>query len=80
MDEFRVDLRLSILKLDDQLKEKVDKINFDDYGKKIDTKINSEVSKKIDKNELKKNNSMISKKVNILSLLTIYRLIPLKQK
>ena len=54
---------MAILKLDDQLKEKVDKYNFDEYGRRVDTKINMEISKKIDKVELKKNNSMMNKKV-----------------
>ncbi len=54
---------MALLKLDDQLKEKVDKYNFDEYGRRVDSKINNEISKKIDKVELKKNNSMMNKKV-----------------
>lgn len=57
---------MAILKLDDQLKEKVDKYNFDEYGRKVDYKITNEISKKIDKVELKKNNSMMNKKIDHL--------------
>jgi transcriptional regulator CtsR len=57
---------MAILKLDDQLKEKVDKYNFDEYGRKVDFKITNEISKKIDKVELKKNNSMMNKKIDHL--------------
>jgi hypothetical protein len=66
LEEFKVDLKIAILKLDDQLKSKVDKYNFEEFGKKIDFKIQNESSKKIDKNELKKNNNQLNKKVNKL--------------
>jgi hypothetical protein len=71
LDEFKVDLKISILKLDDQIKDKVDTYNFQEYGRKVDSKINSEMSKKIDKNELKRNNNIINKKVSLL----VYKLI-----
>ena len=63
MDEFRNDLRNSIGKIDIQLQSKVDHILLDDFGKKMDTRIQSEISKKIDKTDLKKNNNFITKKV-----------------
>jgi len=63
LDEFRNDLRNSIGKIDIQLQSKVDHILLDDFGKKMDTRIQSEISKKIDKTDLKKNNNFITKKV-----------------
>ena len=49
--------------IDNQIKAKVDINNFDEYGKQLDIKILNEFSKKIDKNDLKKNNNIITKKV-----------------
>ena len=63
LDEFRTDLRNSIGKIDEQLQNKVDHIILDEFGKKMDVRMNNEISKKIDKNDLKKNNTFISKKV-----------------
>jgi hypothetical protein len=63
LDEVRNDLRNSIGKIDIQLQSKVDHILLDDFGKKMDTRIQSEISKKIDKTDLKKNNNFITKKV-----------------
>jgi len=59
-------LKNRLIVLDDQLKAKVDIYNFDEYGKKLDVKITNEFSKKIDRNDLKKNNTFITKKVNCL--------------
>jgi hypothetical protein len=56
-------LKNSIGKIDEQLQNKVDHILLDDFGKKLDYKLANEISKKIDKHDLKKNNTYISKKV-----------------
>jgi hypothetical protein len=65
MDEFKEELKNTIVKIDKQLKAKVDTSNFENYGKQIDNKILNEFSKKIEKNDLRKNNVIITKKVKI---------------
>lgn len=52
-----------IYRIDEQLRDKVDFNNFDEYGRKLDQKISNDLNKKIDKVELKKNNNIINKKV-----------------
>ena len=63
LDEFRGDLKVSIGSIEEQLREKVDRFNLDEFGKRMDTKFNTEISKKIDKFDLKKNNVLLNKKV-----------------
>lgn len=58
-----------IYRIDEQLRDKVDFNNFDEYGKKLDLKISNDLNKKIDKNELKKNNNIINKKVFIQKII-----------
>lgn len=53
-----------IYNINDQLRDKVDINNFDEYGKKLDQKLSNDLNKKIDKSELKKNNNLINRKVN----------------
>jgi hypothetical protein len=56
-----------LVKIDEQLKEKVDFENIGEFEKKLDQKISGNLNKKLDKMELKKNNNIINKKVkNIL--------------
>jgi hypothetical protein len=66
LDDFKYDLRSSISKIQEQLKEKVDRLNLDEFGKKIDNKMLIEIGKKLDKNDLRKNNNMINKKIDTL--------------
>ncbi len=61
-----------IFRIDQQLREKVDINNFDEYGRKLDQKISNDLNKKIDKTDLKKNNNIINKKV-ILNFKNIYK-------
>ena len=63
LEEFKTNLRNSMGKIEDQLHDKVDRLNLDEIARKIDTKIAYEVSKKLDKTDLKKNNGIINKKV-----------------
>ena len=63
LEEFRCDLRMSVDRLEDMLRKKVDRINLDEFGRKIDNRLVSEVSKKLDKFDLKKNNNIMNKKV-----------------
>jgi hypothetical protein len=64
LEEFRGDLKNSIGKIEDQLREKVDRMNLDEFGRKFDHKLVNEISKKIDKTDLKKNNTYFNKKVS----------------
>ena len=66
LDEFKVDLKLSITKIEDQLTEKVDRFSLDEFGKRVDNKLNNEINKKLDRNDLKKNNNIINKKIDTL--------------
>lgn len=52
-----------IYRIDEQLRDKVDFNNFDDYGRKLDQKLSNDLNRKIDKVDLKKNNNIINKKV-----------------
>ena len=62
--EFKTNLKNSMTQIQDQLHDKVDRLNLDEIARKIDIKITQEVSRKLDKNELKKNTSVLNKKVN----------------
>lgn len=66
LDEFRTDLKVSIGKIEDQLREKVDRFSLDEFGRRVDTKLNTEINKKIDRTDLKKNNNIINKKIDTL--------------
>jgi hypothetical protein len=63
LEDFRGDLKVSIAKVEEQLKDKVDKFNLDDFGRKMDTKFNGEMQKKLDRTDMKRNNSFLTKKV-----------------
>ena len=78
LEEFRGDLKNSIGKIEDQLREKVDRMNLDEFGRRFDNKLSNEISKKIDKTDLKKNNNILSKKVKLL--INFFRSIILKIK
>lgn len=66
LDDFRNDLKLSISKIEEQLREKVDRFSLDEFGRRVDTKLNTEINKKIDRSDLKKNNNIINKKIDTL--------------
>lgn len=69
LEEFRMNLRNSITLIQEQMREKVDKFNLDDFSRKLDLKIVNEFSKKLDRSDLNKNTSVINKKVrNYLNL------------
>ena len=65
LNDFRSDLKSNLLKIEDQMRDKVDKLNMDELIRKFDQKIISEVSRKLDRNDLKKNNNVINRKVKI---------------
>ena len=63
LKDFRSDLKSNLLKIEDQMRDKVDKLNMDELIRKFDQKIISEVSRKLDRNDMKRNNNVINKKV-----------------
>ena len=65
LDDFRLDLKSNIYKIQEQMREKVDKINMDDFSRKFEVKLLTEMGKKLDRTDLKKNTSLINKKVLI---------------
>ena len=64
LSEFRENLGESISRIENKLKEKVDKLSLEELGKKVDNKMTNEMNKKIDKTELRKNNNIINKKID----------------
>jgi hypothetical protein len=64
LDNFKVELKYSISRIEEQMREKVDRFNMEEFSKKIENKMFSEMSKKLDRLDLKKNNTMINKKVH----------------
>ena len=63
LEEFKTNLRNSMGKIEDQLHDKVDKLNLDEITRRIDTKISLEIGRKLDKTDLKKSTVLINKKV-----------------
>ena len=66
LDEFKQDLRISIAKIEEQLRNKVDKFGLMEFGQKIDTRFSKEIKSKIDKSDLNKNNHAINRKIDSL--------------
>ena len=66
LEEFKSDLRLSISKIEEQLRDKVDKFGLAEFGQKMNSRIGNEMSRKIDKNDMNKNNMYISRKIDNL--------------
>ena len=66
LEEFKSDLRNSISKIEEQLRDKVDKFGLVEFGQKINHKLGNEMSRKIDKSDMSKNNLYISRKIDNL--------------
>lgn len=66
LDDFKEDLQTSIGVINNKLSGKVDKLSLADFGKKVDHKISTEFQKKLDKNDLRKNNNIVNKKIDSL--------------
>lgn len=64
MDNFKLDLKSNLSKIEEKVRDKVDKFNIDEILRKFDQKILNEVSRKLELSDLKKNNNVINKKVN----------------
>ena len=66
LEEFKYGLKDSITRIENQLKDKVDKLGLDEFWKKINEQVIAEMKDKIDKKELNKNNMYLNRKIDIL--------------
>ena len=66
LEEFKGDLKLSISKIEDQLKEKVDRFGLAEFGQKINNKFGNDLRGKLDKSDLSRNNHYINRKIDNL--------------
>jgi len=66
LEDFRGDLKVSIGKIENKVREKVDVMGLDEFGRRVDNKLNNEINKKLDKTDMKKNNNFINRKIDIL--------------
>ena len=66
LDEFKGDLKVSISKIEEQLRNKVDRFGLVEFGQRIDNKLSSEMRNKIDRGDLTKNNHYINRKIDSL--------------
>ena len=66
LDEFKGDLKVSISKIEEQLRNKVDRFGLVEFGQRIDNKLTSEMRNKIDRGDLTKNNHYINRKIDSL--------------
>ena len=66
LEDFKTGLKTSITKIEDQLRDKVDKLGLDQFWNKINEQLIEEMKQKIDKKELNKNNMYLKKKIDNL--------------
>ena len=66
LEDFKVGLKSSISKIEDQLRDKVDKLGLDQFWNKINEYLIEEMKQKIDKKEMNKNNLYLKKKIDNL--------------
>jgi len=66
LEEFKGDLKMSINKIEDQLREKVDKFGLAEFGNRMGNAFNSQIKQKIDKNDMHRNNHLINRKIDNL--------------
>ena len=66
LEDFKSGLKESISKIEDQLRDKVDKLGLDQFWNKINDQLIEEMKQKIDKKELNKNNMYLKKKIDNL--------------
>ena len=66
LEDFKVGLKSSISKIEDQLRDKVDKLGLDQFWNKINEYLIEEMKQKIDKKEMNKNNMYLKKKIDNL--------------
>ena len=66
MQQFKVRLESFTNKFEHELKNKIDQIGLSDFETKINNKFHIDLKEKLDKNELKKNNNIIKRKIDNL--------------
>ena len=66
LDEFKSDLRNSISKIEEQLRDKVDKFGLAEFGQRMNNRFGNEINRKIDKSDMSRNNLYISRKIDNL--------------
>ena len=59
LEEFKSDLKLSISKIEEQLRDKLVKFGLVEFGQKMNNRIGNEMSRKSDKNDMSKNNQKV---------------------
>ena len=66
MQQFKLRLESFTSKFEYELKNKIDQIGLSNFEHKINNKLHYDLKEKLDKNELKKNNNIIKKKIDSL--------------
>jgi chromosome segregation ATPase len=66
MQQFKTRLESFTTKFEHELKNKIDQINLSDFENKMNNKIHIDLKDKLDKNDLRKNNNVIKKKIESL--------------
>ncbi len=66
MQQFKIRLEGFTNRFENELRFKIDQIGLNDFENKINSKLNVDLKEKLDKNDLKKNNYMIKKKIDNL--------------
>ena len=66
LEDFKTGLKDSISKIENQLRDKVDKLGLDQFWNKINEQVIEEMKQKIDKKEMNKNNMYLKKKIDNL--------------
>lgn len=66
VDQFKNKLSIFTHKFEDELNNKIDQIGLYSFEKKINSKLYYELKDKLNKNELKKNNNLLNRKIDSL--------------
>ena len=66
VEQFKLKLNSFTDKFENELKNKIDKMGLNVFENKLNSKLNLDLKDKLNKNDLKKNNFMINKKIDIL--------------
>ena len=66
MQQFKLRLESFTNKFEHELKNKIDQIGLSDFETKINNKFNIDLKEKLDKNDMKKNNNIIKRKIDNL--------------
>jgi len=66
VEQFKLKLNSFTDKFENELKNKIDKIGLNVFENKLNSKLSIDLKDKLNKNDLKKNNFMINKKIDTL--------------